>query len=298
VPQGSAIFLDTSIQIARFAHGPEIKAKINARIAEYDLPVSSEVVRLEFKRRFLKEAQYLLNQLNRLGSYQRVNRHVIDVLPAAQNRKRNICLEMLGTILEGRSDADLTERAKRYLRTLIKFGLDDFEDTVKHIVRAAGCACARFPIKERKRAKDFDFGPEKCSSAGVSCGVVEFLGSRSAEIGRILDELRSIPSEEKTEELRRAEEFIGGFLSDPTSVPSYDPCLKVGDLLIALESVGFDTFYTLNVKESKHLARRLDQVLIVRPKYHVHDDIVCPKTEPNWGPILSGGVGMSDKGAG
>ena len=287
MPTGSAIFLDTSIQIARIVHGPEIKQKIQERISEYDLPVSSEIVKQEFKRRLLKEAQYLLNQLNRLGSYSRVNRHVIDTLPPQQNRKRNICLEMLGTILE-ESDADLTERAKRTLRTLLKFGLDDFENTVKHIVRDAGCTCARFPVVERKRGKEYDFGKDKCSKVGGTCGIVEFLRGRSEEIGGVLEELKSLPDAERTDELKRIQEFIEQFLADPDSANQNDPCLKVGDLLIAMESVGIPVFYTLNAKESKHLCRRLGQDMIVRPKYHIHADIICPETAPDWNSILAG----------
>lgn len=45
-----------------------------------------------------------------------------------------------------------------------------------------------------------------------------------------------------------------------------DPCLEVGDLIIALESIDVQTFYTLNRKESLHFCRVLDQDLIIRPK--------------------------------
>ncbi len=86
MPEGNAVFLDTSIQIARIVHNEEIKVRIAWRISQYDLTVSSEVVKQEFKRRLLKEAQYLLNQLNRLTSLQKVMRHVIDNLPPQQNR--------------------------------------------------------------------------------------------------------------------------------------------------------------------------------------------------------------------
>jgi len=58
MPIGTALFLDTSIQIARFVHSRETKDKINERIKQYTLVVSSEVVLQEFKRRLLKEAQY------------------------------------------------------------------------------------------------------------------------------------------------------------------------------------------------------------------------------------------------
>ena len=89
--------------------------------------------------------QYLLNQLNRLGSFKKVRRHIIDNLPPQQHRKMTICLQTLETISEGSDDADLTERAKSYLRMLLRFGLDDFEDSVQHVERTAGCAVRQIP---------------------------------------------------------------------------------------------------------------------------------------------------------
>jgi len=96
--RGTAVFLDTSIQIARVVHSPETKERVAACVNGFEQSVTSDVVRQEFKRRLLKEAQYLLNQLNKRQSYAKVLRHITDVLPPQQGRKRNICLELLETI--------------------------------------------------------------------------------------------------------------------------------------------------------------------------------------------------------
>jgi len=61
--KGSAIFLDTSIQIARFFREKRMKNRIEERLSNYDMVVSSSIVLQEFKRRVLSEALYLLNQL-------------------------------------------------------------------------------------------------------------------------------------------------------------------------------------------------------------------------------------------
>ena len=55
---------------------------------------------------------------------------------------------------------------------------------------------------------------------------------------------------------------------------SRDPCLTVGDLMIALESVGIPTFYTLNGAESLFFCLALRQVLVVRPIDPAKEDIV------------------------
>jgi hypothetical protein len=78
----------------------------------------------------------------------------------------------------------------------------------------------------------------------------------------------------KTEEIRRCEAFLERVLADPSSAQSQDPRLAVGDLLIALESNGIPTFYTLNQKESQFFCDALGQELIVRPIDPLKEDNV------------------------
>jgi hypothetical protein len=276
------IFLDTSIAIARVVHGPGIKEKIKARLQDHGAAITSLVVKQEFKRRLLKEAQYLLNQLNDKGSFARVLRHVSDVLPPQQGRKRNICLQTLETVFEGADDEELTERAKIYMRQLLRRGLSDLEGSVDHVMWESGCACSSYPVEEKVPYKRYDFGPEKCSQVAGRCGIVAFFQNHANEARAILDWLRRLSTDVKSDELKRAEAFIEKALDNATSICSWDPCLKLGDLVIALESVGIGSFYTMNGKESQYLCGPLNQTLIVRPKNPAHEDIVCLTSESEW----------------
>ncbi|MGC8641822.1 MAG: hypothetical protein ACP5XB_18300 [Isosphaeraceae bacterium] len=215
-----------------------------------------------------------------------MHRHVIENLPPQQNRKRNICLETLQTISEDRSDSDLTERAKSYLRMLLRFGMQDFEDSVKHVVRTAGCACSRFSVRERKPYKDYDLGEEKCSKVADQCGIAAFLKERKELTGRILAYLQALDSHRKTEEPRNAQAFLEGIVDNVDAATRRDPCLRVGDLVIAMESAGIPDFYTLNAKECRHLCRTLNQNMIVRPKNHIHEDIICPSEQRDWTALI------------
>jgi hypothetical protein len=76
--------------------------------------------------------------------------------------------------------------------------------------------------------------------------------------------------------LKKAEEFIEKVLAGNTVSPSLNACLTVGDLMIALESVNFQHFYTMNKKESEHLCFALGQNMIVRPSYSIKDDEFYP----------------------
>lgn len=285
--KGSAIFLDTSVQIARMFHTPQKRRKIGERIKNYDISVTSLVVRQEFKRRVLREAQYLLNQLQKYDSFDDVFSHVLNVLPAQSGRKRtialNICLAMLPEVYPDSDDREKAERAKRLLRTLLRTGLTEFDGSVDHVVRDSGCACSKYPIREIKAYRRYDFGPDRCSGTdSSSCGIVDFLVSRQRETQQILGHLRELPPENKSKELQSAELFIEKVLEDPALATRLDPCSRVGDLLIALESVGIPFFYTLNSKESQHLCRALGQSLVFRPNDPEKDDVVCDASDTEW----------------
>ena len=276
------IFLDTSIQIARWIREPEMKRRIDERLKQYEATTTSLVVRQEFKRRLLKEAQYLLNQLADKGSLEKVHRHIISVLPPQQQRKRNICLEMLATVFEGKPDDELTERAQRYLRTLLRVGLSDFDNSVSQVVEDTNCACAQQPITEKIPYRQYEFGTDKCGQTGGVCGVSKFLDDHQSTVEQIQTHLKQLPADKKSAELQATESFIEKTLDEGFEAKELNPCLTVGDLLIALESAAVSDFYTLNSKESQHLCRALRQSLIVRPKNPAHEDVVCQATDETW----------------
>jgi len=263
---GTAVFLDTTIQIARFVHSPEIKSRVAQRLGQYNVTVTSSVVKQEFKRRLLREASYLLETLARLGSYGRVMRHVTDVLPPQRNRKRNICIQALETVDENDTDVDRTDRMKFYLRSLLTDGLSQFDESVNSVLAGCGCALAKAPIREVRKYERYDFGTDKCSRAKGQCGVIEFLRKNVVPLRNILGRLTGLSSKDKSDELRQAEEFIKSVLADAQCARELNPCSVVGDLLIAIESASIPVFYTMNRAESQHLCPALGQRLVVRPR--------------------------------
>ncbi|MFI5457610.1 MAG: hypothetical protein ACHRXM_19380 [Isosphaerales bacterium] len=281
---GTAIFLDTSIQIARFIHSSEAKRKIEQRIRQYDFTVTSSVVRQEFKRRFLKEAKYVLDQLNRRNSYEEVYHHVVrlpDHSFAKLRRKKNICLQMCAQVFSGANDAELTERLKLYMRSLLTLGLDEFDGRVGHVIKGSSCACSTIPIRERRPFHTYDFGTDKCSETAGKCGVSEYLGNHTDELSSIREFLKNLPTERKTAEIKNSEAFLEDILKNSGVAMSSNPCLTVGDLMIALESIGIPTFYTLNGKESQFFCVVLRQILIVRPIDPFKEEIICQIDDEN-----------------
>ena len=267
--KGTAVFLDTSIMIARFVHSSELKAKINARIAEYDLTVTSVIVRQEFKRRLLKDAKYLLEQLEFRKSFKKVMRHVSE-LPPQQARKMSICLKTLNTINEGSEDADQTDRARLILKSMLATGLDEFDELVGSVLDSSGCACGKRQIRQ-KRTGSFDLGPDKCSGE-VECPINTWLGENAAAVNAIMGHLSTLSPAEKSQEICKSEDFLNDKAGD---AKSKNPCLTVGDLVIAIESQGIPVMYTMNGKESQHFCQALGQEMIIRKPNADHEDIVC-----------------------
>lgn len=278
----NAVFLDTSIVIARNFHDESVRARINETLSHYDFKLIGLTVVQEYKRRVLQQAKYLLNLLNALSSFKRVQRHVLEVLPLQKNRQKVICLEMLMTIFEDEDDSDLTERATLYLRSLLLFGIENLENSVDCIVRDTMCACAAIPIIEKKAYKQYEFGTDKCSNKKNTCGIAKFLKDRMPELQAIKDQISAIPQIERTKELNDVLDFIGSVIFSPEKAPDHDPCLKVGDLLIALESKNTEDFYTLNFKESRHLCRALNQNLLVGRSNPDRPEQLLRKEESVW----------------
>jgi hypothetical protein len=278
------VFLDTSIQIARLVHGPQTKAGIRQRLAQHERAFTGLVVRQEFKRRLLKEAEYLLRLLHRYKSFDEVHQHVIRLFGSWPGtvRKRTICLQTLAQV-HGGNDAERTERLQLYLRSLLVTGLKQFDRKFGEVLKDSACACAQVDIVENQALRRYDLGPEHCSRTKPGdCGIVKFLTTRQPNWKAIRARLNSIPDTEKSSEIKNAERFLDRLVKVPDKARNDDPCLTIGDLVIALESVGISVFYTLNCNESQHLCRALDQTLIVRPIDPTKPEVICHKDDPNW----------------
>lgn len=276
------VFLDTSIQIARFVHSETKKGKIEDRIKTFSASTTSIIVKQEFKRRLLKEAAYLLGLLNEKKSIWSVLRHVSEVLPPQQYRKQRISLAVINTLFDSSTDKENAEHAMRYLRTLLVCGLADFEDLVDSIIEDSGCHCSRFDVREKTRYVKYDFGPEKCSKVREDCKIKDFLDTKLYELRKIQALLNTLPVNEKSKELQQSEKFIEEILLNLQTSISNEPCYKHGDLMIALESIGVTNFYTMNSAESQHLCRALSQNLYVRPNNDEKEDVVCLNSEATW----------------
>src|SRR5260370_32739492 len=138
--KGTALFLDTSIEIARRVHAEDTKKRINERISHYSITMTGEVVRQEFKRRLLKEAKYLIELVGKHASLEDVYQRILR-LPRQQQPKQKICLLILAQVFKNASKAECVERFKLYLHYLLTLGMPDFDEGVDHVNRETRCYC-------------------------------------------------------------------------------------------------------------------------------------------------------------
>lgn len=279
---GTAVFLDTTILIAKAVHAPGIKERISQTLKRFDFRCSGLVARQEYKRRLLKDARYLHQLAQKCDSIQEVNRH-ISRLPPQSRRKFTICFDIICTIDEMDNERDRLDRLRLFTLDLLRHSLRRLERDCEFF-RESGCACGAGRIVERKGS--FDFGPDHCGKTGNECRIDDFLKDTRSTLVEIAKFLSEIPGGtapgQKSKELQTAETFIQSHLQSNVSVRSKDPCTCVGDLLIALESKSIPHFYTMNGRESQHLCKVLQQTLHVRPTNPDCADVECPSTTSDW----------------
>ena len=253
------VYLDTSVVIALFVHPSEIKKHIRIEIAKYKFRLTGLVVQQEFCRRLLKEAKYLLGQLEKRRSFNRVLSHLVD-LSKFHDRKFRICLQTMINNFPDGTDADRTERLQLFLEDLLENGIAEIkQNIVDEIVKSVGCASAIEGIHRTKSG--FRFPHDECSKH-ERCGVGDFL-NESPDREPLLQFL--IDNDERlTAELKKGKESLLSLRElGCVNACKLDPCISIGDVLISLESRSAGVFLTQNFKESNLLCEQSGQTINV-----------------------------------
>jgi hypothetical protein len=288
MPQ-SNVFVDSSVQISNKIREPAMQDKIRAWLARYDKRFSSTVALQEFKRRVLRELVYLLGSLEQTRSYQKTLAHISNVLPQGQIRKQRICVSLLHQILPGASDEELTDRSRRYFRTLLMTGESQFNSEFDAVLPGVGCFLATSPVAiEKQRYKRYQLGNVHCSKTKKQCRIADALSDMLPRCKALHEFLVALPPGRLTPELEKAREFLGRVVNAPDlqKIHDEDACLKVGDLLIALESASIENFYTMNYRESQAYCDFLNQNLAVRPNNPSSAELTYDRSTKPW-PALS-----------
>jgi hypothetical protein len=280
----AAVFVDTSIHIARTLRDPAMKERIESWLARYSLRISGSIAKVEFRNRVLRDLDYLLIKLNQTKSYAATLRYVHEVLPRQMERKRRICVFALHQVLPAdtpRSDAELTERARRYCRLLLAYGETALSTSVDRFKTGVACRQATESVQERRPYKSYVFPHRDCARS--PCGIGNALAQEADLCRRLLAALRLVPHEQLTTELVRSRDFLERVVEHGgVDIEAANPCTSVGDLLLAIESAGIGDFYTMNWRESRFFCAVLDQDVAVRPNNPAEPEREYRRNERPW----------------
>jgi len=261
-----------------------MRDRISLELSKFDKRVSSSVPLQEFKRRVLHELVYLLAKLDQTQSYQKTLDHVTSVVPQQQNRKIRICLPLLHQLLPGETDAELTERARRYFRFLLMNGEKQFLIGLDSMLAGLKCFWSRAEIVEKRRYKKYVLTGTRCSKTNGKCEIGEELHRVIAVCKALHEFLVALPNDRMTAELKNARDFLDRLVNGTalSQIHGEDACLKCGDLLIAIESASVQNFYTMNYRESQAFCDFFNQNLTVRPNNPANPDLVHTVSSKPW----------------
>lgn len=261
-----------------------MREAISLQLSKFRRRVSGSVPLQEFKRRVLHELVYLLAKLDQTQSYQKTLDHVTSVVPQQQGRKVRICLPLLHQLLPGASDAELTERARRYFRLLLINGEKQFLNDLDSLLPGVKCYLSRAPIVEKRRYKKYVLSGTYCSKTNGKCEIGQELNRALGTCKMLYTFLIGLPAARMTQELISARDFLDRLVNGKalTGIHGEDPCLKFGDLLIAIESASAGNFYTMNYRESQAYCDYLNQNLTVRPNDPAKPDTVHAAASRPW----------------
>jgi hypothetical protein len=261
-----------------------MRETIDRGLSKFSKRVSSSVPYQEFKRRLLHELVYLLAKLEQTQSYLTTLSHVTSLIPQQQQRKTRVCLPLLHNVLPGASDAELTERGRRYFRFLLTTGEDQFKHGLDALLPGLNCFWSRVSIVEKRRYKRYEMGNTRCSKTKKQCEIGKELNRVLPSCKELHKFLCGLPANRMTVELENARDFLDRILNGTAlhRIHDEDACLKFGDLLIAIESASIENFYTMNYRESQAFCDFFKQSLTVRPNNPANNDVTYTAASKPW----------------
>lgn len=267
----TAIHLDTSLQIERCK--AERKAKpVVVFLKGFRFLSTSSYAKLEFKRAWLKRLAYLYSLSGEVGTVGELNGVLADRLGSNPMHRRQLstCLQAIEAFLKpsyGKiSEAAQLARLRAHLRGAVLNAYSWWEASVTHEYNGTGCARA----SERPRISGggkLDVSIPKCRPDTTRCRIHSFLRDNQEHLEAIKAEIDRLETT-ASDELKGAKAVLDVFENDPQSVCQGDVCVKLGDILVALDGISIESFAANNDKEWIPLARALRRHLLnpLRPQ--------------------------------
>jgi len=267
----TTVHLDTSLQIERCKAERKARPVISS-LKSFRFLSTSTYAKLEFKRAWLQRLAYLYSLSERVRTTGELAGVLADKLGSHPLHRRQLstCLQAIEAFLpptNGKiSEAAQLTRMRAHLRGAVLNAYSWWEASVTHEYNGTGCIRA----SERPRMSGggkLDVSIPKCHRNVVRCRILSFLQDNDDHLQAIKAEINRLGSN-ASEELRKAKAVLDAFEDDPEKVCQDDSCVRLGDILVAIDGVDIESFGANNDKEWVPLARALRKHLVnpLRPE--------------------------------
>jgi len=235
----SKLFLDTTVQIDRATKDYPTNSRIKQVISKYNAILSSSYVKMEYKRRYIRDLIYLNSLAQDSDSLGDIFSRLTQ-LPSEQQRKLRIVIasiahffyEFQQVIIQGAISNEILEMLRIYLPEAIELAWEQFEDVLTDLLNETNCYLAK--EKPQKKGKKFDSKVCHCTRGRIRCDIVQFLENHRASFEKILDAYRKAPSLD--DEQAKAKKMLEIVLKIPQEMANYKKCWNLGDVIIGIES--------------------------------------------------------------
>jgi len=255
----NSLFLETTIQIGRHLGALKDKNKIAICLSQFDRIVTSTYVKMEFKRRAIRDLAYLYNIISSADSFPdiffRMNK-----LPPEQKRKINGFIASFGNFFShllsedmGKTKVDeLLEVAQYYFKHQCDILWKKFDENINTILNETDCSNAKYGPK-------FEDGKIhchlSCKQINEKCKIIKFFEDNRLDIEKIFNKFLQI--EKLDDDQDKMKKVIEKALKYPQNMASYKNCASCGDLIIALECPEDSILFTTNDKHYIPLCKEI-----------------------------------------
>lgn len=261
--RAKAIHIDSTILFAPFKRQDEKIRQALAVLSEYEIKTASSFSRLEFKRSWLQDMNYMHSLLIK-------GHDPAGLLNAAKNalvqrpRRVSRILEIFNRawdeVAQSTPKSHIASRLRDRLRIGILTNWKKFAGNVDTIFNGTACLRATEPPKLNNETGAIDCSVPSCRRKKIRCKVHEFHSANAGHFGRIRDITNA--DETASAELRESSRTSSNAAVDPETLCDDRTCKKMGDAIIAVDGASLPVFAANNDKEWSLIAKALGKDLV------------------------------------
>ncbi len=260
-----SLFLDTSIPVSQIIKGGDFRKRIDYLLSQFRWLGISSYSQLEYGNRVLDECEYLIDQLREKRSFARTKDWITNVLPQQWRRKQRITLNLLNKIY-GNNDQECMERALYELTDLMEMGTDFVRNcytgkTVDEVRNGTQCYWVSRSLVQKKDG--WHWIRPSCKKEIKRCNIDKFFQDNKGMFLSIVSAIDGL--NDPSRELIIFKNIIELAQNDPTILLDYKNCKKLADAIIAVDSNGYNNFFSQNIAESQTLCQVMKQIFYYLP---------------------------------